>query len=85
MSRFVFLKKHPVDDIIRRPRKHSECNYLDNQIRLVFRTVPDWVIFRRSVFIAAREFMHKLAGIGLIFGAAAVLWLTATPNQSGAG
>ena len=29
--------------------------------------------------------MHKLAGIGLIFGAAAVLWVTATPNQSGAG
>lgn len=42
-------------------------------------------MLRRPVFVAEREAMHKLAGIGLIFGAAAVLWLTATPSQSGAG
>ena len=29
--------------------------------------------------------MQKVAGIGLILGAAAVLWLTATPSRSGAG
>ena len=29
--------------------------------------------------------MKKLVGLGLIFGAASVLWLTATPNRSGAG
>ena len=29
--------------------------------------------------------MKKLLGVGLIFGAAAVMWLAATPNRSGAG
>ena len=29
--------------------------------------------------------MKKVAGIGLILGAAAVFWLTATPSRSGAG
>jgi hypothetical protein len=29
--------------------------------------------------------MMKLTGIGLILGAAAVFWITATPGRSGAG
>jgi hypothetical protein len=29
--------------------------------------------------------MKKVAGLGLILGAAAVLWITATPGRSGAG
>jgi len=29
--------------------------------------------------------MRKLAGVGLILGAAAILWLSATPGQSEAG
>jgi hypothetical protein len=29
--------------------------------------------------------MKKVAGVGLILGAAAVLWVTAVPGRSGAG
>ena len=29
--------------------------------------------------------MKKVLGVGMIFGAAAFMWLTATPSRSGAG